>query len=132
MRELKIDLIKYDEESKLPTKSTEVSAGYDLYGNNKEIVTIEPGETKVVGTGIGMHIPDGYIGNIYPQKNLAIELGLRQAYCVGVMDSGYTDEIRIALFNDSSRRRAIAPYEKIAQIIVSPYQNVRFEVKSAG
>lgn len=124
---MKIDIKKLNDKAVLPTRGSEQAAGWDLYGNNEEAVTLAPHQTVMVGTGLSMAIADGYFGAIFARSGLASKQGLRPANCVGVVDSDYRGEIIVALHNDSSESRVVNPQERIAQIVVMPYLSVEFE-----
>lgn len=86
---MKVAICKLNSEAKIPTRGSEWAAGYDLYACLPErYVTIEPGETKKIGTGIAMALPHDYCGMIYARSGLATKFGLRPANCVGIIDAG--------------------------------------------
>ena len=103
----------------IPTYGSENAAGMDMY--SIDTVTIKPGQTVMVHTGICMEIPDGYYGALCPRSGLATKRGLRLANCVGVIDSDYRGEIIAALYNDSAAPQEIREGDRIAQLIISPY-----------
>lgn len=103
----------------VPTKGSQHAAGYDLYST--ETVTIRPHETALIGTGWAMEFPGGYFGAIFARSGLASKEGLRPANCVGVIDSDYRGEVKVALHNDSNDLRTIAKGDRIAQLIVMDY-----------
>jgi len=83
---------------------------------------IPAGETAKISTGIAMAIPNGYWGGIYARSGLATKQGLRPSNCVGVIDSDYRGPIIVALYNDSLELRMIHKGDKIAQMIISPFE----------
>lgn len=105
-----------------PTRADAGAAGYDLYADISEKVTIAPGETVIIGTGIAMEIPEWTFGGIFARSGLAIKEGLRPGNCVGVIDPSYRGEIHVGIHNDSSVERTIEPKERIAQLIFIPYR----------
>ncbi len=111
----------------LPQRGSASAAGYDLYADLASPVEIAPGETKMIGTGLSMEIPDGYFAAIFARSGLAMKEGLRPANCVGVVDSDYRGEFKVGLHNDSSETRTVVPGERIAQMVVMPYLQVGFE-----
>lgn len=111
----------------MPTRGSASAAGYDLYADLKASEKIEPGETKMIHTGLSMELPEGYFGAIFARSGLAMKEGLRPGNCVGVVDSDYRGEFMIGLHNDSSSSRVIEPGERIAQMVVMPYLPVEFE-----
>ena len=114
----------------IPTYGSEYAAGADLYACIDEIVEFEPGETKMVPTGIAMEIPAGYAGLIYARSGLATRKGLAPANKVGVVDADYRGEIMVSLHNHSTEMQAIEPNERIAQLVITPYHTAHFEEKS--
>ena len=125
LEELKIK--KLDEKAIIPTYGTEYSAGADLYALLDEDLEIKPGETVMIGTGLAMAIPTGYVGLIYARSSLGSKKGLAPANKVGVIDSDYRGEIKVPLFNQSKETQIISKNERIAQIIFTPYLKVNFQ-----
>lgn len=119
-----IDLKKLNDSAIIPTRGTADSAGSDLYSS--EVVTIAPGATVKVHTGISVKIPSGYFGGIYARSGLATKQGLRPCNCVGVVDSDYIGEIIVALHNDSDQVREINEGDRIAQLIIQSYEAAEF------
>jgi dUTP pyrophosphatase len=118
---------KLTETSKLPTRGSVFSAGFDLYADNNVDITIHPHETRKIGTGLALEIPDGYYGAIFARSGLATKEGLRPANCVGICDSDYRGEYIVAIHNDSNEDRVIKPKERIAQLIIMQYPHITFE-----
>lgn len=118
---------KLTKTAKLPTRGSVFSAGFDLYADNNVDITIHPHETKKIGTGLALEIPDGYYGAIFARSGLATKEGLRPANCVGICDSDYRGEYIVAIHNDSKEDRIIEPKERIAQLIVMQYPHITFE-----
>ncbi len=128
---MKIQVKKLREGATLPTRGSEKAAGYDLYACLDEDVSIAPGETVKVGTGLSIAVPDGYFGAIFARSGLATKEGLRPANCVGVADSDYRGEYIVALHNDSGATRTVTNGERIAQLVVLPFLSVEFEEADA-
>jgi len=122
-----IQLKKLSESALLPVRGSEYAAGYDLFSDIDSDVSIAPHETKLIGTGISVAIPDGYFGGIYARSGLSTKEGLRPANCTGVIDSDYRGEIKVPVHNDSNEIRVISPNQKIAQMIIQPFLSVEFE-----
>ena len=114
-----MNIKKISDKAILPTYGSENAAGMDMY--SIETVTIDPGQTVMVHTGICMEIPDGYFGALYPRSGLATKRGLRLANCVGVIDSDYRGEVVVALHNDSTVPQVVQDGDRVAQLIISPY-----------
>ena len=122
----RIAVKKLDERAVLPTYGSEFAAGADLYAVLDEELTILPGETKLVKTGLAMEIPEGYAGLIYARSGLAAKRGLAPANKVGVVDADYRGEVMVALHNHSTQPQTIAPMERIAQLVVAPFLKAEF------
>ncbi len=110
----------------IPTYGTEYSAGADLYSCMTEAVSIAPGTTEFIKTGIAMEIPDGLVGLIYARSGMACKKGVAPANKVGVIDSDYRGEIIVALYNHSDVAVTIEPGDRIAQIVLAPYVTADF------
>ena len=104
----------------LPTYGTEFSAGADLYACLEEPVTIGPGETKKIPTGLAMEIPVGCAGLIYARSSLGTKKGLAPANKVGVVDSDYRGEFMIFLPNHGVEPQTIVHGDRVAQLLVTP------------
>lgn len=104
----------------VPTYGTEFSAGADLYACLEETVTIAPGETKAIPTGIAMEIPIGCAGLVYARSGLGVKRGLAPANKVGVIDSDYRGEIMVMLFNHGRDTQQVQHGERVAQILITP------------
>lgn len=106
--------------AKLPTYGSSEAAGADLYACLEEDVTIGPGETAWIPTGLAMEIPKGYAGLIYARSGMACKRGLAPANKVGVVDSDYRGEFMIVLHNHGTAAQKISSGERIAQLIITP------------
>lgn len=122
---------KLEERAVLPTYGSEYSAGADLYALTEEELVFAPGETKLVRTGLAMEIPEGYAGLIYARSGLASKRGLAPANKVGVVDADYRGEIMVTLHNHSNTEQKIAPQERIAQLVITPFLKAEFEERES-
>ncbi|MCR4672462.1 MAG: dUTP diphosphatase [Lachnospiraceae bacterium] len=123
---MEIRIKKLTDTAKIPTRGSEYAAGYDLYADLQEPVTIMPGKSVGIPTGISMEIPHGYFGAIYARSGIAVREGIRLSNCTAVIDEDYRGEFRIFLYNDSENPRAILPGERIAQLIIQKYETAEF------
>lgn len=117
---------KLKEKAILPTYGSAQAAGADLYACLDADLIIAPGETAFVPTGLAMELPTGYVGLIYARSGLACKRDLAPANKVGVIDSDYRGEIKVALHNHSEKTQVVAQGERIAQIVVVPYLRCEF------
>ncbi len=124
---MKVRLKKLNEKAIMPTYGSEYSAGADLYACIDNDIVIEPGKTAFISTGLAMELEAGYVALIYARSGLACKRGLAPANKVGVIDSDYRGEIKVALHNHSDTPQAIAVNERIAQMVVTPYIKCEFE-----
>ena len=118
---------KLHENAILPTYGSAEAAGADLYACLEEPVTIRPGESAWIPTGIAMEVPQGCAGLIYARSGLACKKGLAPANKVGVVDSDYRGPITVVLFNHGSQPQTIAHGERIAQMVITPVLTPAYE-----
>ena len=116
------------EGAKLPTYGSAQAAGADLYACLKEAMTIAPGETAFVPTGIALEVPVGCAGLIYARSGLACKRGLAPANKVGVVDSDYRGEIIVALHNHGNTPQTVENGERVAQFVITPVLTPAYEV----
>ena len=110
----------------IPTYGSAFAAGADLYAAIGEAVTIEPGETKLIPTGLAFEIPEGYAGFIYARSGLACKRDLAPANKVGVIDADYRGEVMVALHNHGKQPQTIEAGERIAQMVIAPFVTASF------
>ena len=121
MQSTNINIKKINPNAIIPTYGSVDAAGADLYACIEADVTIAPGETYLVKTGISIEIPVGFAGLIYARSGLSTKKGLAPANKVGVIDSDYRGEIMVALYNQSDKPQTIEPGERIAQMVITPF-----------
>ena len=121
---------KLKENAILPTYGSAEAAGADLYACLNEDVTIQPGETVFIPTGLSMELPVGYAGLIYARSGLACKRGLAPANKVGVVDSDYRGEFMVALHNHGADAQTVCHGERVAQLVITPVFTPGFTVVS--
>ena len=104
----------------MPTYGSSEAAGADLYACLDDSVTIAPGASAFIPTGLAMEIPKGCAGLIYARSGLACKRGLAPANKVGVIDSDYRGEFIVVLHNHSDQAQTISHGERIAQLVITP------------
>ena len=116
---------KLNEKANLPTRGSQHAAGFDLYTSDE--VTVKPGESILVGTGVAMAIPEGHFGQINPRSGVAYKTKVR----IGsrVIDSDYRGEIMVNLHNDGEEEHTFKAGERIAQIVIMRYLATIVEVE---
>ena len=124
---VQVNIKKLKENATIPTYGSDYAAGADLYACLDDALTIKPGETVFVGTGVAMEIPEGYAGLIYARSGLSCKRGLAPANKVGVVDADYRGEITVALHNHGQEPQTIESNERIAQIVIAPFLKVDFQ-----
>ena len=111
---------KLSEKAILPTYGSPYAAGADLYACLESPVTIQPGQTAWISTGIAMEVPEGCAGLIYARSGMACKRGVAPANKVGVVDSDYRGPITVVLYNHGNEPQTICHGERIAQMIITP------------
>ena len=106
--------------AKLPVYGSKEAAGADLHACLDGDITIAPGGSAFVPTGLAMEIPSGYAGLIYARSGLACKRGLAPANKVGVIDSDYRGEFIVVLHNHGLQPQTISDGERIAQLVITP------------
>ena len=113
----------------LPEYATDGSAGLDLRACVDGPTAIAPGETRLVATGLAIHIADpGYAAVILPRSGLGHRHGIVLGNLVGLIDSDYQGEVLISCWNRGHEPYVIEPGERIAQLVVVPVARARFEL----
>lgn len=113
----------------LPRYATPGSAGLDMRACIDERLTVEPGATELVPTGLAIHISDpGLAAVLLPRSGLGHKHGLVLGNLTGLIDSDYQGQVFISVWNRGSRAYEIEPGERIAQMVFIPVEQVRFEI----
>lgn len=122
---------KLNEQAILPTYGSEEAAGADLYACLDAPLTVEPGATVWIPTGLAMEIPRGCAGLVYARSGMACKKGLAPANKVGVIDSDYRGPVTVVLHNHGSEAQTISHGERIAQLVITPVLTPVYEVCDA-
>ena len=123
-----IKIKKLSDLATIPSRGSSYAAGYDLYAAIEEdVIEIPPHETVKIKTDIAFELPHNTFLGIFPRSGLATKQGLRPANCVGVIDADYRGNIIVALHNDSNETQEVKNGERIAQAILLPYFQMKFE-----
>lgn len=118
---------KLNEKAQLPTYGSCEAAGADLYACLDEPVTIQPGETAWIPTGLALEVPKGCAGLIFARSSMGVKRGLAPANKVGVIDSDYRGEIRVVLLNHGSNAQTVEHGERVAQFLITPVLTPAYE-----
>lgn len=108
---------RLDDGLPLPVRAHATDAGIDLHAATD--VVLQPGHRALVGTGVAIALPDGYVGLVHPRSGLAARAGISIVNAPGTVDSGYRGEIKVNLVNlDSAEPFHIARGDRIAQLLI--------------
>ncbi|WP_219209556.1 dUTP diphosphatase [Variovorax boronicumulans] len=113
----------------LPAYATPGSAGLDLRACLDAPITLEPNGWQLVGTGIAVHLADpGYAALILPRSGLGHKHGIVLGNLVGLIDSDYQGELKISAWNRSNTAFVLQPMERLAQLVIVPVMQAKFNV----
>ena len=118
MDQIKVKRLR--ENAVIPTYGTAFSAGADLYACLDHPITVAPGETAKIPTGLALELPAQTAGLVFARSSLGTKRGLAPANKVGVIDPDYRGEVWVVLFNHSLLPQQINPGERVAQLLVVP------------
>lgn len=121
-----VDIPFVGQKENTPVYSSSGAAGADLKAFLDKAVLIEPGERRMIPTGLKLAVPEGYEIQIRPRSGLAIKKGLTVLNSPGTIDSDYRGEISIILINLGNETVSIEPGERIAQMILAPVSRAHF------
>ena len=129
MKTIDIKVLDPRMKEQLPAYATSGSAGLDLRACITEPVTIEPGSTHLIPTGLAIHIADpGYAAMILPRSGLGHKHGIVLGNLVGLIDSDYQGELMVSTWNRGSTAFVLNPMERLAQLVIVPVLQVAFNV----
>ena len=113
----------------MPAYATQGSAGMDLRACIEAPVTIAPGDTHLISTGIAIHIGDpGYAAVILPRSGLGHKHGIVLGNLVGLIDSDYQGPLMVSCWNRSHEAYTIEPLDRIAQLVIVPVARAAFTI----
>ncbi|MEW6777805.1 MAG: dUTP diphosphatase [Bdellovibrionota bacterium] len=110
-----------------PTYQTPGAAGADLCACVEAPIKLEPGQRKLIPTGIALEIPEGYEGQVRPRSGLAVKHGIALPNSPGTIDSDYRGEVQVILINLGNEPYEIKNGERIAQLVIAPVTRVSFQ-----
>lgn len=111
----------------LPSYATTSSAGVDLKAVIEEPIILRPLERKIIGTGLKIALPEGFEAQVRPRSGLAAKHGITVLNAPGTIDADYRGEIGVILVNLSNDDFTIQPGERIAQLVLSQYQQIQWD-----
>ena len=119
---LDIAAVRLDGELPLPAYAKPGDAGLDLRAS--ELARLEPGQRRLVPTGLAVAIPGGHAGFVLPRSGLAMQKGVTVLNAPGLIDSGYRGELKVLLINHGAEPVTIARGERIAQLVIQRVASV--------
>ena len=129
MRQLQVKILDERIRGVLPHYATAGAAGLDLRACIDAPVTLQPGDSRLVSSGIAIHVGDpGYAAIILPRSGLGAKSGIVLGNLVGLIDSDYQGPLMVSLWNRGRETFTVQPMDRIAQLVVIPVVQVEFEV----
>lgn len=128
---MQVDIKILDERVRLqmPHYATPGSAGLDLRACLDQALILNPGETQLIPTGLALHLADpGYAAMILPRSGLGHKHGVVLGNLVGLIDSDYQGQLMVSLWNRGKEAFTIQPFERIAQMVIVPVVQARFNI----
>lgn len=120
--------IKLEDGAKVPMRSTDGAAAWDLFSGYKFPVVINPGQTVVIPTGVRVQLPKGHYWDLRVRSGLSTKQSLFLANGAAVIDEDYRGVVGVPLYNASNEDKRIEAGEKIAQAILTKYEFQAFEI----
>lgn len=120
--DIKLKVFLADALAEMPQYATEHSSGMDL--KSVQSVVLGARQRVLVPTGLRMRIPHGYEGQVRPRSGLALKHGITVLNTPGTVDSDYTGEIKVVLYNTTSEAFKVEPGMRIAQLVIAPVARV--------
>ncbi len=129
MRKLEVKILDERVRSMLPHYATPGAAGLDLRACIDSELTLQPGDSQLVSSGIAIHVGDpGYAAVILPRSGLGAKSGIVLGNLVGLIDSDYQGPLMVSLWNRGKGAFTVQPLDRIAQLVIVPVLQVEFEV----
>ena len=120
-----IQILRLDPGLPLPAYAQPGDAGADVFA--REDVVLEPGERRLVPTGIAVALPEGYVALVHPRSGLAHRSGLSIVNAPGTIDAGYRGEIQVCLVNlDPTTPIVLSRGDRIAQLVIQRFESADF------
>jgi dUTP pyrophosphatase len=129
MKNIDLKILDPRMKDQLPAYGTPGSAGLDLRACIDEAITIQPGETVLIPTGLAIHIGDpGYAAMILPRSGMGHKNGIVLGNLVGLIDSDYQGQLMVSTWNRGQNAFTLNPMERLAQLIIVPVLQVGFNI----
>lgn len=129
MRKLEVRILDERIRGMLPHYATAGAAGLDLRACIDAALTLNPGDSQLVSSGVAIHVADaGYAAMVLPRSGLGAKNGIVLGNLVGLIDSDYQGPLMVSLWNRGRTAFTIQPLDRIAQLVVVPVVQVELEV----
>lgn len=129
MKNVAVKILDERMREQMPAYATPGSAGLDLRACIAEPITLEPGSTHLIPTGLAIHIADpGYAAMILPRSGMGHKHGIVLGNLVGLIDSDYQGQLMVSTWNRGSTAFVLNPMERLAQLVIVPVLQVGFDV----
>jgi len=125
-KNIDIKIVLLNQNAQLPSKQHELDIGYDLYSCNQ--YDLKPHKVTFIETGISIELPVGYGGFILPRSGLASKHSITSINSPGLIDPGYTGEIKVPLINHSDTIYNLKQGERFAQLVLIEVNNASFNI----
>ena len=120
--------IKNESPYDLPTYATSGSAGVDLKAFIEESLILNPLERKIIRTGLKIMLPEGFEAQVRPRSGLAAKHGISVLNAPGTIDADYRGEVGVILINLSNEAFTVCPGDRIAQLILTKYEQIKWVI----
>ena len=120
---MKVQIVN-NSKHELPKYATKLSAGMDLRANIEEPIVLQPGERRLIPTGIHIGLPQGYEAEVRPRSGLALKHGITCLNSPGTIDADYTGDVGVILINHGQEPFTINDGDRIAQMVIAKYKQV--------
>ena len=129
MKKIEVKLLDARMAEQLPQYATPGSAGLDLRACLDQAISLEPGQTTLIPTGLAIHIADpGYAAMILPRSGMGHKNGIVLGNLVGLIDSDYQGQLMVSTWNRGHNTFTLNPMERLAQLIIVPVLQVGFNI----
>tara|TARA_B100000989_G_scaffold281648_1_gene246065 strand:- start:1405 stop:1842 length:438 start_codon:yes stop_codon:yes gene_type:complete len=124
---VKVQIKKLDPNAKIPEYKTAGASGVDIMALLEKKITLDPGESQIIPTGLSIAIPEDLEVQIRPRSGLAAKSNISVLNTPGTIDSDYRGEIKVILINLGNERFTVKNGDRIAQMILTPIMKFKFE-----
>ncbi|MDZ7715653.1 MAG: dUTP diphosphatase [Balneolaceae bacterium] len=127
MKKVLFKKLPHASDLELPSYESAFAAGMDVRAALKEPVELEPGERKLIATGLQMALPEGYEAQIRPRSGLAYRNGITMLNTPGTIDADYRGELKVLAINHGEESFTVSHGDRIAQMVIAPIQQMFVE-----